>query len=829
MRIHTLIGIVAAVLLLGACTGEPPEESEPAEPTRAEGEIPAEPAAADETGAGPMSQAMPDGPLSLDDVPVVTVPPLDVEGAMAEDVAAGLADDGEPGPMRFAVPHETELDVAGSGVWFERADGSRVWQLRIRSEGAQSLNLGMTRFEIPEGAEFWVYDPDQTVVQGPFGPEDATRGQLWTPVVLGEEIVLELIVPPDAVTEPVIEITSVNRGYRGFEPPSAIGEKQGSCNIDVVCQEGDGWRDLIRAVAKITLNGQDLCTGNLMNNTSGDFTPYLLTAFHCEIDNSNDASIVVYWNHESPNCGDLSGGSLTDAQTGSTLRSSYEPSDFTLVELTTDPDPGFDVFFSGWDATGNAASSSVTIHHPSGDEKAISFENDPVTSTDWGSDTADPAEDHWRVADWDSGTTELGSSGACLWDVTSRRCVGQLHGGAAKCGNDEPDWYGKFSTSWTGGGTAATRLQDWLDPAGGGGQTTLDGAEAPNDPPSADLGQDVVADEGDLVTLEVQITDGDIGDEHRVTWSWGDGSTDVVTTTNGSIVATFGSPAERRWGDNGVYTVSVTVEDLQNGVPTGDSATDTLQLTVINVDPAVEMPVIDPPLPWPGQSVNLTAEFGDPGWLDTHTAEVDWGVPPTSPGTVAKNGLVWNEVGTVEAERDQGFAALGQQQITLCVEDDDGGSNCADVEIGVDMSPLMPGVFPTANEHNFLQWTGALPGTIAAAESQWRNGNGVAVLKWIYESDGYLYFFQVTANDVPNFEPDPATPSLDDNWLAFAVPTDEFQTWLWCGLNLPGVPSGCHPDYSPPPYGAGELHPWIVERIEESRPHIDAVLQQIFE
>ena len=62
------------------------------------------------------------------------------------------------------------------------------------------------------------------------------------------------------------------------------------------------------------------------------------------------------------------------------------------------------------------------------------------------------------------GTTEGGSSGSCLFDNATGRCVGTLHGGYAACGNDDPDWYGRLSQHWDGGGTSSTRLSNWLDP-----------------------------------------------------------------------------------------------------------------------------------------------------------------------------------------------------------------------------------------------------------------------------------------------------------------------------------------------------------------------------
>src|SRR5207248_7937449 len=62
-----------------------------------------------------------------------------------------------------------------------------------------------------------------------------------------------------------------------------------------------------------------------------------------------------------------------------------------------------------------------------------------------------------------------GSSGACLFSTTTKRCIGQNHGGQAACTTTNPvNYYGKLSVSWTGGGTDDSRLSNWLDPANTG-------------------------------------------------------------------------------------------------------------------------------------------------------------------------------------------------------------------------------------------------------------------------------------------------------------------------------------------------------------------------
>ena len=172
--------------------------------------------------------------------------------------------------------------------------------------------------------------------------------------------------------------------------------------------------------------------------------------------------MVVYWNDESPVCNDHGPSDITHNQTGAVLRANFAPSDFALFELSDIPDPAFNVYYAGWDANGTTPTAAVGIHQPRGDVKAISFANSMPTIASFATDT--PNTFHWRVL-WNSGVTEGGSSGSCLFDTGNKRCIGQLHGGPSACGAaDLHDFYGMFSVSWTGGGTNSTRLSNWLDP-----------------------------------------------------------------------------------------------------------------------------------------------------------------------------------------------------------------------------------------------------------------------------------------------------------------------------------------------------------------------------
>lgn len=62
----------------------------------------------------------------------------------------------------------------------------------------------------------------------------------------GEEVLVEVRVPSKRRDSLELELASINAGFTDFNNPMAV--LSGSCNIDVVCPQGDGWRDQIRSV-----------------------------------------------------------------------------------------------------------------------------------------------------------------------------------------------------------------------------------------------------------------------------------------------------------------------------------------------------------------------------------------------------------------------------------------------------------------------------------------------------------------------------------------------------------------------------------------------------
>ena len=434
-------------------------------------------------------------------VPRHLAPAVDRAQAALEDSereVAGL-------PPRFAIPHRVELTPEAAGVWEEVDSETSVWRLRVSAPGALSLNLGFTRYSMPPGGRLLIFATDHTRALPAYGPGDnAAHGELWTPVLEAPEIVLEVTLPTAARAALALKLESINVGYRGFDASLLAG----ACNVDVVCPQGDPWRAEISSVGVISTGGSTFCTGFMVNNTALDRRPYFMTARHCGITAGNAASLVVYWNYQTSTCGGPRDGQLNQFQSGAFFRSSYSPSDFTLVELDSAPDPAWGVTFAGWDRSGANASGAIAIHHPNTDEKSISFENQPTTTTSYLGGSSPGDGTHVRVIDWDVGTTEPGSSGSPLFDP-AHRVIGQLHGGFAACGNNDSDWYGKVSISWAGGGTSATRLSNWLDPAATGAVwlDTLAGACDHDD--VCEEGEDCVTCPGDCISLKATPSCGD--------------------------------------------------------------------------------------------------------------------------------------------------------------------------------------------------------------------------------------------------------------------------------------------------------------------------------
>ncbi len=386
--------------------------------------------------------------------------------------------------MSFAISQAVQITPQTSGTWENLPEGGRLWRLRLEAPGATDFNLGFRSYWLPWGATLHILSERESDYEGPYTAHDnKPHGQLWTPPVPGDRITLELYVPEAAEEAPQLTLVHVGVGYQDILRRQPFLKNHDTCHIDVVCPQGNEWRDEIRSVAMLTIEGTRACTGTLIMDVPGTFRPFVLTAAHCEIDSTTAPTVVALWNFQATTCGAQNGAS-TQSQSGATFRASEADVDVTLIELDDRPDASFEVFYSGWDRSGITPQGSVGIHHPEAHVKSISIDTDPPSS-DVSCISTNVDETHWVVNNWEEGITAVGSSGSGLWDSRTKSLVGVLSGGASFCSNpDGSDCYGKFSVAWTRG------LSTVLDPnnqgvltVSGADPTTSLGSSPPSAPP----------------------------------------------------------------------------------------------------------------------------------------------------------------------------------------------------------------------------------------------------------------------------------------------------------------------------------------------------------
>ncbi len=178
----------------------------------------------------------------------------------------------------------------------------------------------------------------------------------------------------------------------------------------------------------------------------------------------------------------------------------------------------------------------------------------------------------------------------------------------------------------------------------------------------------VIDDDGSPDTAFHNITILDLAPTANFTWSpepQDEGSpvqfTDLSTSNPDTIVSwewdfgdsgtTWDQNPTHPYGDNGIFTVTLIVMD-------DDGSTDAISynITILNVAPNVyagEDKTIDE-----GATISFSGNFTDPGWLDTHTIEWDFGDGNTASGTLTP----------VHAYGDDGVFT-----VVLTITDDDGG------------------------------------------------------------------------------------------------------------------------------------------------------------
>lgn len=521
------------------------------------------------------------------------VPSKNIDSLLSRE-KEDLAKSTELKPLKIAIPTKVDLDIPKMTNWiFDNEFAYGKFTLKL--SGALSSSINFDKFYLPKNSELFVYNENGKMITGPVTERENNIGQIWGSwVYQGELITIEIKTPINSMKELILHSDNVAYGYKEVYKSIKVGGfgTSGPCNINVICPLGNGWEGERNSVSTIlSANGAEFCTGSLVMNTCGTNVPYYLTANHCFNGNSNVGGwrfAFQAWSTTCPNPGVNTNGVIYN---GATLKARNAQSDFCLVELNQIPPTNSGLNYAGWNRSATPAQNATGIHHPSGDLMKISRADNPVTVASAFGTT----NQHWR-ANWSqqnngagqivTAITEGGSSGSPLFDQ-DHRIIGQLHGGPSFCGSSQPwDFYGRFDLSWTGGGTNATRLSNWLDPTNSGAITTNTTNVANLDLPITFLqitGADVLCGSSSSYSLNVP-------SGTSITWQ--------LSNPNIASISPTGNSATLNRIFDGVVTITATVSSCGSNISTTKE--------VVMGSPQIDL-------------VNFTNEVGGQGyWCSTH-------------------------------------------------------------------------------------------------------------------------------------------------------------------------------------------------------------------
>ncbi len=402
--------------------------------------------------------------LVLVAVPEVRLEAIDRDAVLKADAMNERT--GQTKLLRFAVARDVQV-TAANGNWNDAGGGARLWAGDIVSSEALGIRLHFKNVSLPDGAELAVYaardkssaggtvangfsgfDPERQLELHQASVEPAGSTDFWTGTLPGERVRIEYLAPAGASSELPFAVDSLQHLY--LDPvaklaKSLIQQKDaGACENDVTCFPE--WADAAKSVAGLGIiveGGSAFCSGQLINDQAGDFTPYFLTAHHCLSSQKDARNSEFFWLYQTDTCNGTPPAieSVPHSQ-GATLVASNASSDFTLMIVEGALPDG--LFWSGWTSTPVVnGTDAVGIHHPEGDFKRLSFGFKDESS-------ACPSANFDRIS-WTNGVTEPGSSGSGIFRVDTHQLFGQLLGGPSFCGADPSslfDCYGAFAATY---------------------------------------------------------------------------------------------------------------------------------------------------------------------------------------------------------------------------------------------------------------------------------------------------------------------------------------------------------------------------------------------
>lgn len=461
-------------------------------------------------------------------------------------------------PGQFAIVEPVRYSAAGAEGW--SSDGRlATWRMRLTVPQAVSLSFHADEVYLPKGSVLRVSSGQGTDRE--YTQADVTDG-LWALHHTGQSLLLTLIVDAKDRAQTRLSINNLYVGFSdmsnmaidgwGREPESGVLREPTSTNpapgtdacarVNQQCYDTGPSRIPARSTVVIVIESQRLCTGTLINNTSNDKKPLIMSAGHCRIAAStptkNSASgVVAYFQDTSP-CGTPLANSINSTFNIRGLRElAFSPypatsaetatrKDYWLLEMNAAPPAGANAVWAGFNANAVLPTSFLATHHGSGFDRQLAS----------GKSIASTANGNELSTKFFGRGISQGASGGGLFDQNGRT-IGWL---SASSGTTDAACYGSEAE-----GDAANRTAFYIPYSGSFNytKTTFPVADAANDStpmkPHLDPGNTgrlttdtLTTPVAPVVTLTPSATSIALGQPVTLNWS----STDTPNTCTASAL-----------------------------------------------------------------------------------------------------------------------------------------------------------------------------------------------------------------------------------------------------------------------------------------------------
>ncbi len=395
-----------------------------------------------------------------------------------------------PRPVGFqALPADLgpgESRPVSGGLLERAADGSLAWTASFSSAGAGALRLFIRDARLPVGSRVYVYG-ERGEVQGPYTFDSGTRPEgFWTNTIFSDRIFLEAQFPAATTAaelgKAVLVVGEiVHLEHPGFAPSAAdkadflVRPKSDACFVDRSCvtpAEFPNVDGATRSIGQLTFVDQGssyLCTGGLMNTTSGSSVPYLLTANHCFSSQASATSLEAYWQYRTATCNGVYPPESQFPRTlGSTLLATGAlptSSDFTFVQLSQNPPS--DSVLLGWTTADVSQADGLVLYRLSyANGNPMVFTREQVLADPPFVCESDAPRSNFMYEKDIEGGTAPGSSGSPVY-LEDLRVVGQEF---AECGTNSSDDCDNVNNDTAEGKFSVTfpSVRQWLEPGSPG-------------------------------------------------------------------------------------------------------------------------------------------------------------------------------------------------------------------------------------------------------------------------------------------------------------------------------------------------------------------------